>query len=97
METKEKVIRWVIVHGPKDNPIWSAPARQGRYTYESEQACRDNIEEMVKSTPESTLQQVHGVGTIGTYRPAAWYCYPNHFDPIQSVDICTTKDTGGAA
>lgn len=71
MEGKRRYMRWGIAKGPKGEPKWSDPARQGRYTYDSYDECKQVIEDMVKNSSEDTLRQIHG-DDFGTWRPALW-------------------------
>tara|TARA_B100001778_G_scaffold334952_2_gene349487 strand:- start:12866 stop:13417 length:552 start_codon:yes stop_codon:yes gene_type:complete len=84
-ETKNYPIRWAVMHGPSDELRWTAPFRQGRFTYESQAECEQSIRDMVANSSADTLRQVHGDDAKGTYRAVAWYCYPGHFDPFQMV------------
>ena len=71
---KRKYMRWAVVHGTEDEPQWSAPFRQGRFTYATYEEALQSIADMVANSAESTLRQVFGEG-YGTWRPALYEVY----------------------
>jgi hypothetical protein len=80
----DSVIRWTVTHIARDGfRIMTAPARQGRYTYETEQEAQTWLDAMLVNTPRDTLIQIHGAQAMGTFRTDPCSCWPGHFDPKQ--------------
>lgn len=75
LDNKQKHLRWAIIHGSKHFPQWTAPFRQGRYTFETFEECQQGISDMVANTSENTLRQVYSDEGFATWRPALYEVY----------------------
>jgi hypothetical protein len=78
---KARHMRWAKVHGDKGSPEWSAPFRQGRYTFDTYDECLQAIADMKANSSEDTLRQLFG-DDLDNMRPALFEVYSadNH-DP----------------
>jgi hypothetical protein len=70
--------RWVIVNENGD----LVTARQGRFTYQSQQEAESMIVAYWANNSKETVWRHLGKELYAE----AWWCYPNHFDPIGPVN-----------